>query len=488
MPAHRDTPEQTAIIDAAKTGEDVVICAGAGTGKTSTLVRIAEELPGRGLYLAYNKTIAADGRQRFPRQVQCRTAHSIAYQKMVAGTEFDRRLRAGRMPPREQARILRITGPIRLLSGGIATPPWKLMRLINGTVRNFCNSADREVHERHVPRVPFLDDARAYSRIQEIITPLARRAWLDISEPSGQLPYEHDHYLKAWSLTDPQARVDYILFDECQDANPCIAHIVSSQRRVQRIAVGDSSQAIYGWRGAIDALTNWPAKHRLHLSQSWRFGQRIADEANRWLGLLNADLRLSGNPGRVSTITSDGSIPDAVLCRTNAGALSAVIKSVADGRKATIVGGGDDIRRIANAAIELNEKGSTTHPELYMFGSWAEVGDYIEQAEGDATLKVAVNLINEHTPQRLIEFIDSMCAEPLADVVMSTAHKAKGREWNRVQIADDFAIKKGKDGTLSKSELMLAYVAITRAKLELDRGSLSCIDWLDGNGDAGGAD
>lgn len=481
MSHYQDTDEQVAIIDAAKTGEDVVICAGAGTGKTSTLVRIADELPGRGLYLAYNKTIAADGKYRFSRQVQCRTAHSIAYQKMVAGTDFERRLRASRMPPREQARVLRVNGPVRLTSHGLPTPPWKLMRLVNATVRNFCNSADRGVQPHHVPRVPLMDGAGVYAQVQNIIAPLARDAWKDISDERGALPYDHDHYLKLWSLTDPQALVDYILFDECQDANPCIVHIVQNQQRAQKIAVGDSSQAIYGWRGAIDALTNWPAKHRLNLSRSWRFGAPIAAEANRWLALLNADLRLTGNPSRESTV-EDCALPDAVLCRTNAGALAAVIKAVANERKATIVGGGEDIRRIATAAVEMNERGSTTHPELYMFSSWAEVGDYVEQSD-DAALRLAVNLINEHTPQRLIDIIDSMCPEPVADVVMSTSHKAKGREWGRVQIGDDFGSLTDKDGKLRRSELMLAYVAITRAKFVLDRGSLSCIDELDGLGD-----
>jgi hypothetical protein len=38
-------------------GKDLKIKAFAGSGKTSTLVAIAKELQGRGLYLAYNKAI-----------------------------------------------------------------------------------------------------------------------------------------------------------------------------------------------------------------------------------------------------------------------------------------------------------------------------------------------------------------------------------------------------------------------------------------------
>jgi superfamily I DNA/RNA helicase len=51
-----------------------------------------------------------------------------------------------------------------------------------------------------------------------------------------------------------------------------------------------------------------------------------------------------------------------------------------------------------------------------------------------------------------------------ADVTVSTAHKAKGREWDAVQLAGDFP-EPEKQGD---EELRLLYVACTRAKRELD--------------------
>jgi Rad3-related DNA helicase len=67
MTAPRPTGEQQVIIDAYQSGADVVIEAGAGTGKTSTLHLVAASQPGRrGLYVAYNKAIAADAKRSFP--------------------------------------------------------------------------------------------------------------------------------------------------------------------------------------------------------------------------------------------------------------------------------------------------------------------------------------------------------------------------------------------------------------------------------------
>jgi hypothetical protein len=73
------TDEQKQCVEVALQGKDVKIKAFAGSGKTSTLVAISRELPGKGLYLAYNKAIQIDAARKFPSHVDCKTAHSIAY-------------------------------------------------------------------------------------------------------------------------------------------------------------------------------------------------------------------------------------------------------------------------------------------------------------------------------------------------------------------------------------------------------------------------
>src|SRR5438093_5102785 len=102
------TPEQQAITDAYLTGHNLVIEAGAGTGKTSTLRLLANAAPQRrGIYVAYNRAIADDAKRSFPPNVTCATAHSLAFRAI--GRAFDHRLSAPRMPAREVARQLAIT-------------------------------------------------------------------------------------------------------------------------------------------------------------------------------------------------------------------------------------------------------------------------------------------------------------------------------------------------------------------------------------------
>src|SRR5690606_24989940 len=88
--------------------------------------------------------------------------------------------------------------------------------------------------------------------------------------------------------------------------------------------------------------------------------------------------------------------------------------------------------------------------------------------------------IDQYGAREVIRLVDSLVDEAAADVVVSTAHKAKGREWPKVRIAGDFAPPSRKPGEppveVSREEMMLAYVAVTRAREVLDRGGLAWVD------------
>jgi superfamily I DNA/RNA helicase len=75
--------------------------------------------------------------------------------------------------------------------------------------------------------------------------------------------------------------------------------------------------------------------------------------------------------------------------------------------------------------------------------------------------------------------------EDQSEATVSTAHKAKGREWAQVKIADDFTPPSGGpphdtgQGTarrIDDKEACLAYVAVTRTRRRLDIGGLSWIN------------
>lgn len=458
------TSEQAAIIDAARTGTDLVVTAGAGTGKTSTLKMLSRP---RSLYLAYNRAIADDARTTFPATTHAATAHSLAY-RAVMNDGLKARLNGARQRAQDTARILEL--PLVVSVGHFNLTSVKVARLVADMLARFCQSHDQHIGARHLPFVPGIsEDENATADLLDIALPAATRAWEDITSPAGKLRFTHDHYLKMWALTEPVLPYDLVMLDEAQDANPVIAHVVE-QQTAQKVLVGDSSQAIYGWRGAIDAMASFNGA-RLTLSQSWRFGQVVADIANDFLDMLDAPLRLTGNPNRSSRLAR---LPhaDAILCRTNAGALAHVITAQAEGKPVALVGGGNDIRMLAEAARDLQAGRPAFHPELIAFSSWGEVRDYAEHDSGGSDLKVFVKLIDTLGVPRVLAAIAALVDEYNAAVVVSTAHKAKGREWETVRLAGDFPPVHDKDGDLLEAEAMLTYVAVTRAKEVLDHSAL----------------
>ncbi|MFP6812759.1 MAG: AAA family ATPase, partial [Moraxella sp.] len=73
------TDEQHQAVEMALTRQSFKVVAYAGAGKTTTLNLIGNQLRGRGIYLAFNKAIAAEAQRKFPHHVDCRTFHSLAF-------------------------------------------------------------------------------------------------------------------------------------------------------------------------------------------------------------------------------------------------------------------------------------------------------------------------------------------------------------------------------------------------------------------------
>jgi hypothetical protein len=474
--SHTPTAEQAEVLDAFGFGADLVVQARAGSGKTTTLKMLAASTPERGVYVAYNKETAKDAARDFPDRVTCRTAHALAF--AAVGKRYGDRLRDPRMPARETARILGVNDPLRYADDRAPLAPAQVARLAMDTVRRFCYSADDEIGPDHVPHLNGVDEPTSRQVLRDAVVPLARRAWdTDLTRTTGRLRFDHDVYLKMWCLSRPQLGADYVCLDEAQDANPAVAALVQGQH-AQRVLVGDACQAIYGWRGAVDAMSTFNG-WSLTLSQSFRFGHRIADEANKWLTLLNSAPPVKGLEAIDSTM-GPVDAPDAVLCRTNAGALATAMAAMDDGRKAALVGGADDLKRLAEAATTLRMGMGCHHPELCVFRTWDELRDYAAEDAAGADLRVFVDLVDRYGPSQVIQACDGLADEDVADVVVSTAHRAKGREWASVTIAEDFRephdTPAGLPGEVPREDAMLAYVAVTRARHHLDRTGLMWVD------------
>lgn len=495
----RPTDEQQAVIDAIRAGEPLVTQARAGTGKTATLVMATEDLPRmRCVYLAYNKPIAADARRKFRGNVECRTIHSLAYAQSPAWMRS--RLGMPRQNGRMVAQILGIDRGLVIPEGSFdmpvtaRLPAHQLGRLTIEGIRRFCYSSDPEPVEDHVPQQPGLTPL-AHVHVARRLVPLLQRAWKDLSHPSGLLRFEHDHYLKHWALSGPRLPFDIVLLDEGQDSNRLTSRLIASQSHAQTVIIGDSAQQLYAWRGARDALDDFPDHRTLYLTRSFRFGHAVAEMGNVFLDILGASPLVQGDPGMDSRLVPDMIAPDAILCSTNAGAMAEVMEQLELGRATYLQGGGDGMRRMAEAAIDLQAGNGTNNPELCAFTSWNEVVDYVEVDPSGSDLRAFVRLVDTRGAHAIIEACDLLVNShdsgtrqadrgaadvPEGTVVVSTMHRSKGLEWNKVRIGADVAGPRVDPETWTlrepdPTEMMRNYVAATRARRLLEPGVLR--DW-----------
>ncbi|MFI0979444.1 UvrD-helicase domain-containing protein [Streptomyces sp. NPDC021093] len=467
------TEEQQAARDVFVNGNDLALVAGAGTGKTSTLTLMGASTRKRGLYVAFNRSIADEAARKFGRNVECRTAHSLAF-RAVGGAYRERLNVSARIPARETARLLGITRILPIGAQRITVN--HQARLVMGMIRKFCYSTDRQVVARHAEWVNGLDSS-GQDYLARHLLPYAHQAWDDICSPTGKLRFEHDHYMKVWALGRPVLAADFVLLDEAQDTNPVLEEVFLAQD-AQRVCVGDPAQQIYGWRSARDVMTGFPAE-QLHLTRSFRFGPKIAHVANRWLHHAESEMQLTGcspDRGRVEKLYHS----DAVLCRGNGDAMQEVFAFLEAGVPVALAGGGNALLGIAKAARDLQSGRRTSHRELFLFSDWGEVQDYVEHDTAGQDLRATVQLIDAHGPDKIEQAVNRLSHEDQARVVVSTAHKAKGREWASVRISGGFSAPSvndnGVQNSLSTAEARLIYVAVSRARQALDPEGVAWID------------
>ena len=256
------------------------------------------------------------------------------------------------------------------------------------------------------------------------------------------------------------------MIDEAQDLNPVLLDVLD-RLLTPLVFVGDPYQQIYEWRGAVNAMDRLRSRHRALLSQSFRFGPEIAAAATIVLKTLGAREPLLGS----SNVKSDIGrvIPDAILARSNVGVITNVLKCLHNNVRCTVLGGTLDLQRLLGDVQRIKRNVPAQMPELLGFTTWKDVMSGSLQPEGEH-LRALVNVVQEHGETRIIDAL-ARCEtdESSAQVVCSTAHKAKGREWNYVHLDSDFETRfhhasKGRVPSYYDAEARLLYVAMTRAK------------------------
>jgi len=466
------TIEQQAVVEAVKAGGPVKVKALAGAGKTSTL-GLAAQARGRatGLYLAFNREIANEAARKFPSNTRCRTFNSVAF--AATRPEITQKLRFPVEPPHHLAVRYGLSG-MRLpttIGKNLELSASHVARIVKDGVARFCRSAQAEPQAWHIPVEPIITDIAA-AALREQLLPFVNRLWAECIDPSVQASITHDIYMKLWESSRPTIGADFILFDEAQDADGLMLSVLRAQQS-QVVYVGDPYQQIYEWRGAVNAMDHIRAPE-CALTESFRFGPAIAQLASRVLRLLDEETPVRGQDAIASRVHQQ-SDPDllrvnAVLCRKNSTVLSHLAQGIGRGDRVAVRANIEELKAFADGAERLMRGERISFPaSLALFETWEDVQEYAESFAG-RDLQPLVRLIDNEGVDYLRLILSRVSPESEADYVISTVHRAKGLEWDGVRLAGDFRFKTddGGDKTMSPEEMRLLYVAMTRAKRELD--------------------
>lgn len=462
------TSEQQQIIES--DAEFLRVNAFAGTGKTTSLVAFAKARPlERMLYLAFNKSVQMEAASKFSSNVKCVTSHGLAFpdfgSKFADANKLVAKLRVNEVS--EALNLGQYPDDFRLYVSDAAIK----------TVDRFLASDLQEIED---------DLCRGF------ITPgsgveagdvagLARILWskmTDLKDPSVGMV--HDGYLKLYQLSNPKLRYDTILFDEAQDANPSTASLVESQTDMRKVAVGDSHQQLYSFRGAMNAMKKFNATETLYLTRSFRFGQEIADVANMILSTYKGERRsIQGTSEKMHIGGFARSTKCAIIARANATLFAEAVQAVAAGKKVHFLGGiaGYRISEVYDTYnLWSGNRDRISSPYLKSFKEFDKMDDYAGAVD-DKELKSLIGLVKKHGSKlpRLVEQIKNGNSEVAseASIILTTAHKSKGLEFDNVKLTDDYMDMlddHGKARKLAANELEeanIVYVAATRAKKSL---------------------
>ncbi|XP_072255164.1 F-box DNA helicase 1 [Pyxicephalus adspersus] len=492
-PSFQLTNEQQQIINHnIQPGQVVKIMAFAGTGKTSTLIKYAEKRPGlRFLYVTFNKSIADHAFNIFPENVTCKTFHSLAFQE--TGKLYRQR---NKINP---SKLTAYTVNFVLPEGQAG---FVRAKLVVKTLEHFFASADTEIEVDHVPI--WCKNNRGELQIvspqqQQFAVREANRIWerMKSLDETKELAYKitHDGYLKLWQLRRPNlSSYDVIFVDEAQDCTPSIMEVVLFQT-CGKIFVGDPHQQIYTFRGAVNALCEVPHTHIFYLTQSFRFGAEIA-----YIGATILDVcknvrnkTLVGN-NQKGTVHESSQSKVAILSRSNSCVFDQAVL-VTEGEtpsKIHIIGGPEKfgLNKIYDIWILQQPESEINRQRLYIQdkfiatwlrrGGFAALKEYAVSSE-DRELEGRIAIVEKYN-RRIPELVKRIttCNTPdgeSADYILGTVHKAKGMEFDTVEITDDFVKvslprhnlrRAGIPLDLSvEDEWNLVYVAVTRAKKHL---------------------
>jgi len=459
---------QQAIFDWVRgNGKALVVEALAGSGKTTTGVQMLEIIPKNldVVFVAFNKHIADELRNRVPGNVKVCTYHSLGFtalrntfpQIRVDEDKVDHVIQMFLDKWSNRALYPAIKSLVSLVKANLTgTTPDELSLL-----------ADRYGIELNG------DSAVIFQTVPLVVARCL--------EMTSQIDYDDMCWLPI-ALNLRVKQYDFIFIDEAQDTNKNqVALALASVKDDGRVvAVGDRYQSIYGFRGAdvnaIPSLIENLQADTLPLSITYRCPKSHVEYVNNLFPNIPLECSETAISGEILQVAeyqfSSMVVPgDMVLCRTNAPLVMPAFELIRKGVKA-VIRGRDIGSNLTNLIRKMKCSDLTeliVKLEAYRV---LEVGKLLAREKNSQaqSLNDKVETINALSDgitsiSELEDRIDTIFSDDVVGVVFSSVHKAKGLEAKRVFILHPELMphKMAKRDWEQAQEKNIQYVAYTRS-------------------------
>jgi DNA helicase II / ATP-dependent DNA helicase PcrA len=486
------TPQQAAAIKEVETGSgSIVLSAVAGAGKTSVLIEMLKATEGSVAFCAFNKSIAKEieykvNQQNINKDVKVGTVHSFgfgalrrAYSRInVDGNKLQN---LAREEFNNEHEILRsfVTAAVAMAKEvGIAT-------CIEDSYENWIQMFDHYDLWDNLPTT--VSNETAVDACQYLLSVSNQiTSTVDFADMI-YLPIKNK--LKIWQYQN-------IFIDEAQDTNSTRRALVKMMLKKggRIVAVGDPSQAIYGFTGAdsnaLDLIQKEFKAKELPLSVTFRCPKNVVKEAQKYVQ------HIESHPDSADGIVDECNLQDlpnlvtqedAIICRNTKPLVEVAYNLIRNKIPCKVEG-----RKIGEGLIKLATrwKVKTVGTLINKLEAYKEKEiEKYKKKENDSMCQVIEDQVEtlavfidqcklDDSISTLVKKIQELFddTENKKILVLSTIHRSKGREFNHVFALgmDKYSPSKWakKDWELIQENNLL-YVLVTRAKNHLTKVNVS---------------
>ena len=398
-------------------GDIVAIKSVAGSGKTTTLVNLAKKYEDKKvLYLAFNKNLVTDIKNKKIPNLYAKTFDALVRELFIDNNGYE--------PQLVDLKAQTIAQVVPWFQG----KPYTVKNFYVKKYLEFCRQVKHTNINSFMPKK------------------MLKQMW-----DSGIMTFDSMRkmtQIQHWCRDVIDEKYDMILIDEAQDFDDLMLDILIKDTTLPKIFVGDTHQAIYKWRGCINAFDKLPPQ-TMHIEFYSTF--RIGSPACEGIASMFPNINMISRSDNHTELTAD--IPEEY---------DYLFRSWRELFKCA--------RKTSDIWISSFAKQVEFMKKLHKKLQFSKLSQEEKDGFSDDLPMFLLSLSSQELGAMIAEIESNLVREKDAKVKMYTIHSYKGMENDNVRVfcSKSFNDQRDAQGNITKKRteetINLYYVAMTRGR------------------------